>query len=200
MSGEKTQGCPQIHGRKAGCRRAQRWRGRALATLHQRGNRKAKIPACFCAGIPVPLPGPDRLDGDDIPRGRNSASCGRTLRSLSSADQHRHGQPRAYSPYRPGSISVTQGCIELDGERFDIRAKLTSIGGYSAHADQQGLGEFVTGMENWPTDIRIVHGEREAKRILAAQLREQYKQHNRPPAAITTGGAEDLAGQDVFHA
>jgi len=95
---------------------------------------------------------------------------------------------------------VTQGCIELDGERFDIRAKITSIGGYSAHADQQGLGEFVTGMENWPADIRIVHGQREAKRILAAQLREQYKQHNRPPAAITTGGAEDLAGQDVFHA
>jgi len=91
------------------------------------------------------------------------------------------------------------GYVDLDGERFDIRAKVTSIGGYSAHADQQGLVGFVTGMENWPADIRIVHGEREAKRILAAQLREQYKQHNRPPAAITTGGAEDLAGQDVFH-
>ncbi|EXF43999.1 beta-lactamase domain-containing protein [Pseudomonas sp. BAY1663] len=92
------------------------------------------------------------------------------------------------------------GYVDLDGERFDIRAKVTSIGGYSAHADQQGLVEFVTGMREWPRDIRIVHGEREAKRILAAQLREQYKQHHRPPVAITTGGADDLADQDVFHA
>jgi len=92
------------------------------------------------------------------------------------------------------------GYVDLDGERFDIRAKVTSIGGYSAHADQQGLVEFVMGMRQWPTDIRIVHGEREAKRILAAQLREQYKQHHRPPVAITTGGADDLADQDVFHA
>ncbi|MCQ4327651.1 hypothetical protein NAV26_22105, partial [Pseudomonas stutzeri] len=65
---------------------------------------------------------------------------------------------------------------------------------------QKGLVEFVTGMQEWPREIRIVHGEREAKRILAAQLHEQYKQHNGLPAAITTGGAEDMADQDVFHA
>ncbi len=57
------------------------------------------------------------------------------------------------------------GYVELDGERFDIRANVTSIGGYSAHADQQGLVEFVTGMEKWPTEIRVVHGEEGPRKL-----------------------------------
>lgn len=63
------------------------------------------------------------------------------------------------------------GYVELDGERFDIRANVTSIGGYSAHADQRGLVEFVTGMQEWPGEIRVVHGERKAKEALAEVLR-----------------------------
>ncbi len=66
------------------------------------------------------------------------------------------------------------GYVILDGERFDIRAGINSIGGYSAHADQKGLVEFVTGMQQWPTEIRVVHGEREAKQALADVLRVQY--------------------------
>jgi len=58
----------------------------------------------------------------------------------------------------------------LDGELFDIRASTTSIGGYSAHADQKGLVDFVTWMQQWPTEIRVVHGEQKAKRALVAQL------------------------------
>ena len=68
------------------------------------------------------------------------------------------------------------GYVNLDGERFDIRAGISSIGGYSAHADQKGLVEFVTGMQQWPTEIRVVHGEQRAKEALA----EALKQH--PPA------------------
>jgi len=71
------------------------------------------------------------------------------------------------------------GYVDLDGERFDIRAKVTSIGGYSAHADQQGLVEFVTGMHQWPREIRVVHGEPQAKQVLAAQLHKQYERSNR---------------------
>jgi len=63
------------------------------------------------------------------------------------------------------------GYVDLDGERFDVQAKVTSIGGYSAHADQKGLVEFVTGMREWPTDIRVVHGEQRAKEALAKVLR-----------------------------
>lgn len=41
--------------------------------------------------------------------------------------------------------------VDPDGERFDIRAKVTS----TVHADQQGLVEFVTGMRQRPRAIRV---------------------------------------------
>lgn len=66
------------------------------------------------------------------------------------------------------------GYVDLDGERIDIRAGITSIGGYSAHADQKGLVEFVTGMQEWPTEIRVVHGEERAKGVLTDILEARY--------------------------
>lgn len=65
------------------------------------------------------------------------------------------------------------GYVDLDGERFAIRAGISSIGGYSAHADQNGLVDFVTGMQQWPTEIWVVHGERRAKRALNVRLAEE---------------------------
>lgn len=87
------------------------------------------------------------------------------------------------------------GYVELDGERFDIRAGTTSIGGYSAHADQKGLVEFVTGMRHWPGEIRVVHGEQKAKQALGARLHASYKQQNRPDVHITSGRMEDMSEQ-----
>jgi len=66
------------------------------------------------------------------------------------------------------------GYVYLDGERFDIRARVTSIGGYSAHADQKGLVEFATGMREWPRDIRVVHGEDRARQALMKVLQQHY--------------------------
>jgi metallo-beta-lactamase family protein len=78
----------------------------------------------------------------------------------------------------PGNAIQTYGpkggYVDLDGERFDIRSGITSIGGYSAHADQKGLVEFVTGMEQWPAEIRVVHGEERAKRTLTNILEARY--------------------------
>ena len=63
-----------------------------------------------------------------------------------------------------------QGYVELDGERFDIRAKVESIGGYSGHADQQSLVQFVKGMRKPPREIRLVHGSAQAKAALKVAL------------------------------
>lgn len=63
------------------------------------------------------------------------------------------------------------GWVELDGERFDIRAGVHTISGYSAHADQQGLVNFVKRMRVKPAQIRIVHGDEEAK----AELQRKYR-------------------------
>jgi len=68
-----------------------------------------------------------------------------------------------------------RGYVELDGERHDIRAKVHSLGGYSAHADQNGLVRFITGMRGWPSEIRLIHGEAGAKEQLRHVLESAYQ-------------------------
>jgi metallo-beta-lactamase family protein len=63
------------------------------------------------------------------------------------------------------------GWVELDHQRYDIRAHVHTISGYSAHADQQDLVNFVKRMRVKPQQIRIVHGDDEAK----AELRRKYR-------------------------
>ena len=62
------------------------------------------------------------------------------------------------------------GYAWLGDDKQTIRAKVDTIGGYYAHADQQGLVEFVRGVSQGPTDIRLVHGEEHAEQILREEL------------------------------
>ncbi|KEA64229.1 Metallo-beta-lactamase family protein, RNA-specific [Marinobacterium lacunae] len=62
------------------------------------------------------------------------------------------------------------GYVWLDDERIDIRAHIQTIGGYSAHADQRGLVNFVKGIRYKPQEIRLVHGNLSAKDSLKAAL------------------------------
>ncbi|MCJ0972462.1 MBL fold metallo-hydrolase [Pseudomonas sp. PS1] len=89
------------------------------------------------------------------------------------------------------------GYVVLDGERINIRSGITSIGGYSAHADQKGLVEFVTGMQQWPAEIRVVHGEAGQKKALISLLREWYRRNNLF-VDIMIGGAVAKNEQDVL--
>jgi metallo-beta-lactamase family protein len=73
---------------------------------------------------------------------------------------------RAIQQYGP-----THGWVELDGERRTIRAGVTTIGGYSAHADQNDLVHFVKRMKQWPSTIRLVHGDWDARQA----LKEKYQ-------------------------
>lgn len=73
---------------------------------------------------------------------------------------------RAIQRYGPGG-----GYVDLDGERFDIKAQVHTISGYSAHADQQGLVKFVRGMQPLPAEIRLIHGDPEVSVVLANLLR-----------------------------
>ena len=58
------------------------------------------------------------------------------------------------------------GWVELDDERYDIRARVHQVGGYSAHAGQSDLVAFVSGIPVPPREIRIVHGDPGAKLAL----------------------------------
>ena len=62
------------------------------------------------------------------------------------------------------------GWVELEGERYAIRARVHQVGGYSAHAGQSDLLRFIRGIPVKPAEIRIVHGEQEAKTALQREL------------------------------
>ncbi|MBK5967653.1 MULTISPECIES: MBL fold metallo-hydrolase RNA specificity domain-containing protein [Thiorhodovibrio] len=64
------------------------------------------------------------------------------------------------------------GYVMLDGERHNIRAQIHTIGGYSAHADQRNLIDFVTGIPAPPQEIRLIHGDTDAKAALRDALRK----------------------------
>ncbi len=62
------------------------------------------------------------------------------------------------------------GYVRLDGEQITIKATIHTISGYSAHADQADLIRFVKQIHKKPREIRIVHGDDDAKRTLAKRL------------------------------
>ena len=64
------------------------------------------------------------------------------------------------------------GYVVLDGERITINAGIHVMSGYSAHADQGNLLRFIKGIRKGPRQIRIVHGEAEAKAVFAAKVRD----------------------------
>ncbi|MDP5143057.1 hypothetical protein ORJ00_09905 [Rheinheimera baltica] len=65
------------------------------------------------------------------------------------------------------------GYVDIDGTRIHIGAEIITLSGYSAHADQHGLLRFVLGMRTRPQQVRIVHGDNEAKQA----LQQAFKQH-----------------------
>jgi metallo-beta-lactamase family protein len=65
---------------------------------------------------------------------------------------------------RPG------GYVMLDGEKFDIKARVHRLTGYSAHADQQGLVGWVKDMPVRPGRIKLVHGTVGAQRELRFKI------------------------------
>ncbi len=70
----------------------------------------------------------------------------------------------------PGRYIQDTDWVKLDGKRYDIRAKVHQLSGYSAHADQSDLLRFVDGFQEKPKAIRLVHGEDEAKAVLKSEL------------------------------
>lgn len=51
----------------------------------------------------------------------------------------------------------------------------------------KGLVKYVTGMQRWPTEIGVVHGEPRAKNALTIQLHDCYSRHERPLALVAPG-------------
>ncbi len=74
---------------------------------------------------------------------------------------------RAIQTYGPRG-----GYVLLDGERYDIKAQIHTISGYSAHADQRNLVNFINRMRHLPDTVYLVHGDQDAKAELKTRLQE----------------------------
>jgi len=66
------------------------------------------------------------------------------------------------------------GYVEMDGQRYTINASVYTLSGYSAHADQATLLRFVKRMRIKPKEIRLVHGDNEAKLALQSKLQQEH--------------------------
>lgn len=62
------------------------------------------------------------------------------------------------------------GYVFIDGAKLDIKAGVYTISGYSAHADQSNLVNFIKRIRKGPAKVVIVHGDDEAKQALKAKL------------------------------
>lgn len=63
----------------------------------------------------------------------------------------------------------TPGRKMIEG-KIPIRATIHTLAGYSAHADQQMLTDWVNAMPEPPGEIRLVHGDADARKALAEVL------------------------------
>ncbi|MDT8442726.1 MAG: MBL fold metallo-hydrolase [Desulfuromonadales bacterium] len=93
------------------------------------------------------------------------------------------GDPRTdvlFSGYQaagtPGRTIQTYGpqggYVMLDGKKVDIKARIHTLSGYSAHADQKDLVNFIKNMRKRPQHVRLVHGEPDAKIALQHKLEQ----------------------------
>ncbi|GKT10653.1 MBL fold metallo-hydrolase RNA specificity domain-containing protein [Desulforhabdus sp. TSK] len=63
--------------------------------------------------------------------------------------------------------------IRIFGEKLLVKAKVFTIGGFSAHADQQGLLQWLEDFENPATQVYMIHGEKSVSEGFAALVRQK---------------------------
>ncbi|NLW25720.1 MAG: hypothetical protein GXY91_10915, partial [Clostridia bacterium] len=63
--------------------------------------------------------------------------------------------------------------VRIHGEEIAVNATIERIEGFSGHADQKGLVEWVKHFSPKPKLIFLVHGEEDARETLARVLREE---------------------------
>jgi len=84
--------------------------------------------------------------------------------------------------------------VKIHGQRIKVAASIHTVGGLSAHADQQGLLDWYESFDNRPP-ILLVHGEPRSMKVLAARLRDEL---DAPVRQQKKGKSTDLLKLDSF--
>lgn len=79
----------------------------------------------------------------------------------------------------PGTLgrNIVDGAkkVKIFGEEIAVNARIEYIEGYSGHADQEWLLNFVYSFINKPKHIFLVHGEPEGQIVLKQKIMEETK-------------------------
>ncbi len=65
--------------------------------------------------------------------------------------------------------------VKIFGEEIAVHARVEYIEGYSGHADQEALIDFVSSFSKKPQHIFLVHGEPEGQKILKEKILEEVQ-------------------------
>ncbi|MFT4727855.1 MAG: metallo-beta-lactamase family protein [Granulosicoccus sp.] len=84
--------------------------------------------------------------------------------------------------------------VKIWGQQIRVRAKIHTIGGLSAHADQQGMIDWYANFENKPPAL-LVHGEKKAMKALSDRLSSEFDAVAVP---AKRGKTTDLLALDNF--
>lgn len=74
--------------------------------------------------------------------------------------------------------------VRILGEEFPVRAAIENIGGFSAHADRNGLLKWLGGFSKPPSRVVVIHGEEEASAEFASLLRGRMKSEILTPSYL----------------
>ncbi len=90
---------------------------------------------------------------------------------------------------------IIDGACEVDtfGERIQVRAKIWTINGFSAHADQVELQEWL-GHAGHPRLVRLVHGEFGGGMAALADILRNRGQHALEAGTAPSGAAARKRG------
>ncbi|MBR4862763.1 MAG: MBL fold metallo-hydrolase [Firmicutes bacterium] len=71
--------------------------------------------------------------------------------------------------------SLVQGAseVKLFGEPISVNAEIYNLEGFSGHADQHGLIDWLSGFQTAPKQIFLVHGEYQSKHDFADKIRAE---------------------------
>ena len=64
--------------------------------------------------------------------------------------------------------------VKIFGEEISVNARIEYIDGFSGHADEEGLLEWLGQFKKRPKRVFLVHGEPEAQEVLAKAINERY--------------------------
>lgn len=77
----------------------------------------------------------------------------------------------------PGTLgyNIVNGAkkVKIFGEEIAVNARIEYIEGYSGHADQEGLMNFIYSFIEKPKHIFLVHGEKEAQEIFKEKVEQE---------------------------